>query len=150
MKAVSIIDGNKAPLAFPAVATRQGGVNEAWGEGDETGVTPTDGVFVSLSKQVPEGEELGGEEESGEVVWADAVIVTLPLSLLQQDAVKFDPPLPEVCFSPVGLNFWLDIIGNFQQWLFVRDQLFDTPVVGRTRCSSVPPPLLLCRKLRYC
>ncbi|CAN0466939.1 unnamed protein product, partial [Laminaria digitata] len=34
-------------------------------------------------------------EEQEEVVKADAVIVALPLSLMQQGAVEFDPPLRE-------------------------------------------------------
>lgn len=37
-----------------------------------------------------------GEKERRESVWADAVIVAVPLSLLQQGAVEFDPPIPEV------------------------------------------------------
>lgn len=44
---------------------------------------------------VEPGEEV---EEEEEVVRADAVIVALPLPLLQQGVVEFDPPLPEVRF----------------------------------------------------
>lgn len=52
---------------------------------------------------VEPGEEVEGEEE--EVVRADAVIVALPLPLVQQGVVEFDPPLREVRF-PIFVTFF--------------------------------------------
>lgn len=40
--------------------------------------------------------DAAGGGERRESVWTDAVIVAVPLSLLQQGAVEFDPPIPEV------------------------------------------------------
>lgn len=67
-------------------------------------------IHVSIKKAFPPngvggvggvggmGVEPEGEVEQEEVVKADAVIVALPLSLMQQGAVEFDPPLREVRF----------------------------------------------------
>ena len=89
MNRVSMVNGDTKPAT-------DGGA--AGGEALKKGVEErgshvsgaSEGVRVRVGIAGPEGEE------RGESVWADAVIVAVPLSLLQQGVVQFDPPIPEV------------------------------------------------------
>jgi polyamine oxidase len=58
-----------------------------------------DGIDVRLSSPVQRitvtDDEVSVTTESGEVITAAAVIVTLPLGVLQAGSVTFDPPLPD-------------------------------------------------------
>lgn len=54
-------------------------------------------IFVSVGgKEASSDASGGGVDSKVELMSADAVIMTVPLSLLQQEVVLFDPPLPEV------------------------------------------------------
>ena len=68
------------------------------GKEEEDGRAPGGGVHVFVKKEATTAVigERGGERE---LVRADAVIITVPLSVLQAGAVEFDPPLPEVHFA---------------------------------------------------
>lgn len=57
---------------------------------------------VGLINYCPEGRHLVTVEcEDGEVIEADKVVVTLPLGVLREWAVLFDPPLPEWKTGPM-------------------------------------------------
>lgn len=91
---VSIVDGNEsvgvaataAAKAAKATGQSNGGEKGRTGGGD-TAATAGGGVSVTLKE---------ADGEPGETLWADAVIVAVPISLLQEGALKFDPPLPAV------------------------------------------------------
>lgn len=76
---VSIVDQNERVVGAVAKTSEQS----------------TGGVSVTLKKA-------GGG--AGETLWADAVIIAVPLSLLQNEALTFDPPIPpvSVCFFRGG------------------------------------------------
>lgn len=93
---VSIVDGNEPPLhRKAALETGHGGGEE---NDEEAMAADAGGVYVSVGKKAAaEGDGvLGGGGGEGRVLWADAVVIAVPLSLLQQGVVEFDPPLPEV------------------------------------------------------
>ena len=99
--AINAGEGKRASLCANGAAA----VLARSGKEEEDGRAPGGGVHVFVKKEATTaviGERGGGRE----LVRADAVIITVPLSVLQAGAVEFDPPLPEVylaapccCFS---------------------------------------------------
>lgn len=84
------MDADKAAAAAAIAANKTSGGPAA--------VSKAGHVEVVVHKQVVGGGSGdGAEEEEEELVRADAVIVAVPLSVLQEGAVEFDPPLSEVC-----------------------------------------------------
>lgn len=104
--AAAIVGGGSGTHATCEQGTANLGPDGASAGGDGSGEEEQgDGaVHVSIKKEgtvtttAVVGERGQGEAEggAGEVVRADAVIVAVPLSVLQEGAVEFDPPLPEV------------------------------------------------------
>ncbi len=79
-------------------ANRANAVREQSSKEEKDGLAAGGDVHVFVNKGTTavgreRGWEGGGE---GELVRADAAIITVPLSVLQAGAVEFDPPLHEV------------------------------------------------------
>lgn len=65
-------------------------------------VVTTAGVSISLRDDAASGERgVGTARGEDGVIHADAAVVTVPLPLLQQGVIRFDPPLSEVRLSLV-------------------------------------------------
>src|SRR5205085_9642216 len=83
---------------------------------------------------------------------ADAVIVTLPLGVLQQDAVRFTPPLPlekRDAIGRLGMGALSKIVLHFDQPFWPRDQYafgylcraidgFPTMVINLWKTHGIP------------
>lgn len=107
---VSLVSGDTTSPIGGVISGREkgpeGGVRESF-ENEAAAVDADGGGCVRVDFAVV------GEEEQRESVWADAVIVAVPLSLLQQGAVEFDPPIPEVnTFRTLCLVHHLDFLGQ--------------------------------------
>ncbi len=82
-------------------------------------------------------ESQAGPETGVETFTADHVVVTLPLGVLQQDAVRFDPPLPRpirTAISSLGMGLLDKLWLRFPRVFWDRDvELIEyvSPVKGR-------------------
>lgn len=56
--------------------------------------------------------------KSGEVIKGSKVILTLPLALLQQNHVTFNPPLPESKVKVIN-SLGAGIIEKVRQWMII-------------------------------
>ncbi|CAN0181113.1 unnamed protein product, partial [Hapterophycus canaliculatus] len=102
---------------------------------------PTAGTVARAGKNGDRGTgDGGGGEGEGEVVRADAVIVTVPLSVLQEGDIEFEPPLPEAASSALSRLR----MGNYEKIVMEYAEPFwpaDAPFSGCC-CPPQPSPLL--------
>eukprot|EP00752_Nemacystus_decipiens_P004594 g4193.t1 len=97
------------------------------------------GATTAAAAAAVGGRRRGPEGEGAEVVKADAVIVAVPLSVLQEGALEFDPPMPEEtasALSRLGMGTYEKIIMEFEEPFWPAD----APFIGC--CCAQPSPLL--------
>ncbi|CAB1116449.1 PAO [Ectocarpus sp. CCAP 1310/34] len=129
---VAIVDAEKAAAAAAIPANKTSGGPAAVSKGEH--------VQVVVHKQVVGGGSGdGAEEEEEELVRAEAVIVAVPLSVLQEGTVEFDPPLSEETSSALSRLS----MGNYEKIMMEFAEPFwpaDTPFIGCCCGYPRPPP----------
>ncbi|CAN0443847.1 unnamed protein product, partial [Ectocarpus sp. 12 AP-2014] len=131
---IAIVDADKAAAAAAIATTKTSGGPAAVSKGGH--------IEVVVHKQVGGGGSGdGAEEEEEELVRAEAVIVAVPLSVLQEGTVEFDPPLSEETNSALSRLS----MGNYEKIIMEFAEPFwpaDTPFIGCCcRCPRLPPSL---------
>ncbi|CAM9956582.1 unnamed protein product, partial [Ectocarpus fasciculatus] len=135
---VAIVDADKAAAAA-ATATATAANKTS---GSAAAVAKAGDVEVVVHRQVVEGgsEDGAEEEEEEELVRGEAVIMAVPLSVLQEGTVEFDPPLSEETSSALSRLS----MGNYEKIIMEFAEPFwpaDTPFIGCCcRCPRPPPP----------
>ncbi|CAM9670660.1 unnamed protein product, partial [Ectocarpus sp. 6 AP-2014] len=126
---IAILDADKAAAAAAAIAANKT-------SGGPAAVAKAGHVQVVVHKQVVVGGSGdGAEEEEEELVLAEAVIVAVPLSVLQEGTVEFDPPLSEETSSALSRLS----MGNYEKIMMEFAEPFwpaDTPFIG---CCTPSP-----------
>eukprot|EP00903_Cladosiphon_okamuranus_P006763 g6596.t1 len=136
--------GSAATAAAAAGTLERGGSGTSVATSEQAKANPGGGETSARGVRSGDEGQGGGpvnvsvcNGERGEVVLADAVIVAVPLSVLQNGAVEFDPPLPEEtasALSRLGMGTYEKVIMEFEEPFWPAD----APFIGC--CCPQPSP----------